>query len=239
MNETNSVPAEDTHVLMHSQSDLQRIYQQRFDGKLVYRKAVWRALIGDYFQSFVRPTDSVLDLGAGYGEFITQVTCEKKYAMDLNPDTQERVGTEVTCFLQDCSSTWPLSDNSLDIVFTSNFFEHLPDKQALGRTLDEIRRCLKPTGRLIAMGPNLKYLPGEYYDFWDHYVPLTENSLAEALKNRDFSIEKCIGKFLPFTMAQGPQYPILFVRLYLQLTLAWQIFGKQFLVVANANKHDS
>jgi SAM-dependent methyltransferase len=237
MNEAPKASTQATSTLMHSQSDLQRIYQQRFDGKLTYRKAVWRALIDDYFQTFVQKSDSVLDLGAGYGEFITQVDCASKYAMDLNPDTATRVGTEVTCFLQDCSTTWPLPDNSLDVVFTSNFFEHLPDKQALGRTLDEIRRCLKPAGRLIAMGPNLKYLFGEYYDFWDHYVPLTENALAEALKNRDFAIEKCIDKFLPFTMAQGPQYPIFFVRLYLQLTLAWRVFGKQFLVVANAHKH--
>src|SRR4051812_50195198 len=129
---------------VHDPSDLQRIYALRFQKNLEYRRAVWRVLIADYFQQFVRPADSVLDLGAGYGEFITQISCGRTYGMDLNPDAPRHLGSGVTCFVQDCSAGWPLADGSLDVVFTSNFFEHLPDKGALGRTLDEIRRCLKP-----------------------------------------------------------------------------------------------
>ena len=134
--------------------------------------------------------------------------------------------------MQDCSARWQLADASLDVVFTSNFFEHLPDKTALGRTFDEIRRCLRPGGRLIAMGPNIKYLPGAYWDFWDHYVALTEASLSEALTTRGFQIDRCVGKFLPYTMAGGPRYPLAFLRTYLRLPFVWRIFGKQFLVVA-------
>ena len=137
----------------------------------------------------------------------------------------------MTFLLQDCSTRWPLPDASLDVVFTSNFFEHLPDKAALGRTLDEIRRCLRPGGRLVAMGPNIKYLPGEYWDFWDHYIPLTEASLKEALVTRGFAVDVCLGRFLPYTMATGPRYPVAFLRAYLKLPLAWRFFGRQFLVV--------
>ena len=124
-----------------------------------------------------------------------------------------------------------MPDASLDVVFTSNFFEHLPDKVALGRTLDEIHRCLRPGGRLVAMGPNIKYLPGLYWDFWDHYIPLTEASLKEALVTRGFTVDVCLGRFLPYTMASGPRYPLALLRAYLRLPLAWRIFGKQFLVV--------
>jgi SAM-dependent methyltransferase len=151
--------------------------------------------------------------------------------MDLNPEAPQRVAPDVKCLRQDCSARWPLGENSLDVVFTSNFFEHLPDKASLGRTLDEINRSLKPGGRLLAMGPNIKYLPGAYWDFWDHYVPLTELALKEALENRGFIIEECVAKFLPYTMASGPKYPLLLLRLYLRMKFAWRIFGKQFLVV--------
>jgi hypothetical protein len=82
------------------------------------------------------------------------------------------------------------------------------------------------------MGPNIKFLPGAYWDFWDHYLPLTEESLREALENRGFEIEKCVGKFLPYRMTKGPRYPLFFLRMYLRLPLAWRILGKQFLVVA-------
>ena len=52
------------------------------------------------------------------------------------------------------------------------------------------------------MGPNIKYLPGEYWDFWDHYVPLSEASLKEALLTRDFGID--VRRQVPaYTMATG------------------------------------
>ncbi len=215
--------------------DLQRIYALRFEQNLDYRRAVWRILIGDFFQSLVKPTDSVLDLGCGYGEFINQIRCGEKFAMDLNPQMPRRINGDVNGVLQDCSLPWNLPDHSLDVVFTSNFFEHLPDKAALGRTLDQVRRCLRPGGKLIALGPNIKYLPGKYWEFWDHYVPLTENSLKEALESRGFRMVVCRGRFLPYTMAGGPRYPLVFLRIYLRIKIAWAVFGKQFLLVAKTS----
>jgi len=218
--------------LPHNSKELQRIYSERFKGRTEYRSRVWGVLIRDYFQKFIRKEDTVLDLGAGYCEFINNVKCTKKYAMDMNPDTMALAGTDVEVVSQDCTETWTLSDNSLDVIFTSNFFEHLPDKEALGRVLAEAHRCLKPGGTIIAMGPNIKYALGAYWDFIDHHVPLTELSLAEAFEQQGFSIKRCIDKFLPFTMASGPRYPLFFVVWYLRFPLAWRIFGKQFLVVA-------
>ena len=218
-------------MIANSPSDLQRIYEARFQRNLTYRRAVWGVLIDDFFQRLVGVDASVLDLGCGYGEFISQVRCSRKYAMDLNPDAPGRVGDGVLCFAQDCSTQWPLGEASLDVVFTSNFFEHLPDKAALGRTLDEIHRCLKPGGRLIAMGPNIRCLPGAYWDFWDHHVPLTEKSLGEALQSRGFRIQMSVDRFLPYTMADGPQYPLSCLRIYLRWRWSWRFFGKQFLLV--------
>jgi len=215
----------------HDPEDLQRIYGARFSTNIEYRKQVWSVLISDWFGRYVRATDAVLDLGCGYGEFINGVECREKFAMDLNPDASRFLNPGVTFLRQDCSTRWPMADASLDVVFTSNFLEHLPDKAAVGRTLDEIGRCLRKGGCLVAMGPNIKYLPGEYWDFWDHYVPLTEASVKEALVTRGFSVETCVGRFLPYTMATGRRYPMAFLRAYLKLPLLWSRFGKQFLVV--------
>ena len=51
-----------------------------------------------------------------------------------------------------------IGDGTIDVVFTSNFFEHMPDKRALLRTLDECRRVLRPGGRLLVLMPNLRYV---------------------------------------------------------------------------------
>jgi SAM-dependent methyltransferase len=116
-------------------------------------------------------------------------------------------------------------------VFTSNFFEHLPSKRALQATVLEAYRCLRPNGYLIALGPNVKHLSGSYWDFFDHHLPLTERSVAEALIMAAFRIEQRIEKFLPYTMSQGLQPPIWTLNLYLKMPFVWKIFGKQFLVI--------
>lgn len=216
----------------HSPSDLRRIYGARFSSNQHYRQAVWSILVSDWFGRYIRPEDTVLDLGCGYGEFINLVVCREKLAMDLNPDAPAFLAADVRFLPQDCSTRWHLADSSLDVVFTSNFFEHLPDKAALGRTLDEVHRCLRPGGRLVAMGPNIKCVPGAYWDFWDHYVPLTEASIKEALVVRGFQVDVCLERFLPYTMSGTRTYPLLFLRAYLKLRPLWRIFGKQFLVVA-------
>lgn len=212
-------------------NDLQRIYQARFKGRHDYRNKVWTVLIRDYFQKYIRRDDTVLDLGAGYGEFINNIACGKKYAMDLNPDTAERVNTGIELLQQDCAEPWPLLDDTLDVVFTSNFFEHLPDAQALARTLTEAHRCLKYGGVIIAMGPNITFAGKAYWDVIDHRLALSEQSLAMTLVSQGFRIEKCVPQFLPFTMSEGLQYPTFFVAAYLRLSFVWRIFGKQFLVI--------
>ncbi len=212
--------------------ELAQIYDRRFQGRLEYRNRVWRVLIDDFFQQFIPAQATVLDLGCGYGEFINNIGCGTKLAMDLNPVAAGGLSPQVKFLRQDCAARWPLEDGSLDVIFTSNFFEHLPDKPALGRTLDECRRCLKGGGRLLSLGPNIKYLPGLYWDFWDHHLPLTETALREALETRDYYVERCVGKFLPYTMAHGWQYPLICVRLYLRFKPAWRVFGRQFLLIA-------
>ena len=216
--------------------DLQTIYSQRFAANQDYRQKVWQVLIADFFQKFIAPSASVLDLGCGYGEFINQIAAGKRYGMDLNADTARHLASGITFLRQDCSQSWPLLDDSLDAVFTSNFFEHLPDKSALGRTLDEAFRCLKHGGRLIAVGPNIRFAGGKYWDFWDHFLPLTEKSLSEGLAARGFQIECCHSRFLPYTMAGGPQFPLWMVAAYVRIPLLWRFCGKQFLVVARKPK---
>lgn len=211
--------------------ELRREYQLRFEKGQGYRQRVWKLLTSDFFQEIVGKGKAVLDLGSGWGEFINQIQASKKYGMDLNPDGRERLAEDVTFLNQDCSADWPLPEASLDVVFTSNFFEHLPSKDLLQGTVVQARRCLKPGGRLICMGPNIKFLPGSYWDFWDHHVALTESSLSELLRLESFTIERCIPRFLPYSMSTGIQPPLIFLRLYLRMPIMWRFFGHQFLVI--------
>ena len=217
---------------METLRDLGREYEQRFAALEPYREAVWKVLVADCFQRYIAPNAAILDLGAGWGEFIRNISAERKLAMDLNPDMPAHVGLGVEILQQDCSQRWPLEDGELDVVFTSNFFEHLPDKDSLRRTLQEAHRCLKPGGRIICLGPNIRFIPGTYWDFWDHFLPLTDRSLAEGLRLCGFAIERVDPRFLPYSMSLGWTPPIACLRLYLRFPLLWRWFGKQFFVVA-------
>lgn len=213
-------------------SDLQKEYAIRFGEMAAYRQRVWKAILAGYLQEKIGADQTILDLGSGWGEFINHVEAREKFAMDLNPEGRLRVSSGVRFLEQDCSLPWGVPDAALDVVFTSNFFEHLPSKAALLATLREAHRCLRPGGRILCMGPNIKYVGNDYWDFFDHYLELSHVSLCEGLKLAGFEIASCIPRFLPYTMADGKRPPVALVRLYLALPLAWPFFGKQFLITA-------
>src|SRR5487761_1897732 len=158
------------------QTELEVIYGNRFEGTEEYRNRVWQTLIQNWFQRYIPADATVLDLGCGYGQFINNVRCARKYAMDLNPVSRTKLNPDVEFLEQDCATTWKVPDNTLDIVFSSNFFEHLLSKADLARTTSEALRCLRPGGRIIAMGPNIRFVGGAYWDFFDHHLALTELS---------------------------------------------------------------
>ncbi len=214
-----------------SSEELAAQYERRFRKQQAYRRKIW-SVLAPYFQQFIDPTCSILDLGCGWGEFINQIQAGTKFGMDLNPDSRSHLSREVQFYMNDCSEPWPLEADSLDVVFTSNFFEHLPDVSALKATISHAFTALKPGGRLICLGPNVKCIGGAYWDFLDHHVVLTELSLRESLELQGFATVKCLRRFLPYTAVGSREPPLWVIRLYLRLPILWYFFGGQFLVIA-------
>jgi SAM-dependent methyltransferase len=211
---------------------LQHLYGERFSGQSEYRNEVWRRITSGYLAQWIPSSATVLDLGAGHCEFINNVSAAKKFALDLNPDAAKAANADVQLVLHDCTKEWPLPAASIDVVFTSNFLEHLPDKDAVIEACRQAHRVLKPGGRLVAIGPNARFVGGKYWDYFDHHIPLTERSLGEALAATGFDVTKSIGRFLPYTMSGNRQRPVALVSAYLRLPAAWKLLGEQFLVVA-------
>ncbi|HLP81920.1 MAG TPA: class I SAM-dependent methyltransferase [Nitrosomonas sp.] len=212
--------------------NLSKEYDLRFHNTQKYRAEIWKTLCDDYFSRYVSPEHVVLDMGSGWGEFINNINAAYKYAMDLNPDSRSKLNSNVHFLQQDCSQEWDVSEESLDVVFSSNFLEHLPDKTHIEDAINEIHRCLRHAGLAIFLGPNIKYVKGEYWDFWDHFVPLTEQSLAELLRIKGFEVQVNLPRFLPYSMSTGITPPLFLLKMYLRLPFLWRFFGKQFLVVA-------
>lgn len=213
---------------------LSATYAQRFSAQELRDKQVlWETLCTHVFQEYVPSHGTVLDLGAGYCEFVNNIQAGTKIAVDLNPDTRTFANDDVDVRPLDARDLRGIGSSSVDTVFSSNFFEHLPDSRALLETLSECWRVLRSQGTVIILMPNIRNLPGAYWDYLDHHLPLTEHSLVEALELSGFRPTRVEGRFLPYTV-RGSRLPVRSwsVRAYLRFRPAWRLLGKQMLVVA-------
>src|SRR4029450_10847919 len=131
--QTGSEPARRTNrgfVNMSAEEDLDRLYQQRFpEAALAQKDAIWKVLCGDFFQRFVNAGDTVVDIGAGYCEFINNTQAARKIAVDLNPDIRRFAAPDVQVVNAPCTAIGQIESASVDGVFMSNFLEHLPSKE--------------------------------------------------------------------------------------------------------------
>src|SRR5579864_2114946 len=108
---------------------LDPLYTARFPDKDRESKdAIWRVLCRSFLQRYVRESDVVLDLGPGFGEFLRHIRCARRIAVDIEPLSGRAFppGTEEVLVPSDQLSS-RVAAGSVDVVFCSNFFEHLPD----------------------------------------------------------------------------------------------------------------
>lgn len=205
---------------------------QYFQTRLPYdprRAVVWKEVCR-YLEARYIPADAaVLDIGAGYGEFINQVRARDRHAVDLTNDLAGYFADGVKLHVHSCTSMPSLADASFDIVFASNVIEHLTREEVV-TALAEVTRILKPGGKLILVQPNFKYSVGAYFDDYTHLQIYTHVSLADLLAACGFEIVAVQGRFLPLTMKSRLPTHALLVRAYLASPV--KPLGAQMLVVA-------
>lgn len=215
-------------------AELARLYRNRFPAEERAAKArLWQTLCRSFFQRYVAEDAAVLDVGAGYCDFINAIGAGRRVAIDLNPEMPAHAAAGVETFVQPLERLGEvLAPATIDVAFASNVFEHVRGPDALLEILGALREALRPGGRLIIMQPNVGVLGGRFWDFFDHTLPLTEKGMAEALGVAGFAVVESRARFLPYTTkSRLPQWPWL-VRLYLALPLAQRVFGAQMLLVA-------
>ena len=185
-----------------------------------------------FFQRYIRDGDTVLDIGAGYCEFINHIVCRRRIALDISEEVRAHAAPGVEIVQGSSMDLSALVEQGVDVAFVSNFFEHLPTKRDLLKTLTEVVRVLRPGGRLLILQPNIRYVGGAYWDFFDHELPLTERSLIEALELVGLKPIEVRPRFLPFTSKSAiPQHPAL-VWLYLKIPIMHRLLGRQSWIVA-------
>lgn len=164
-------------------------------------------------------------MGAGFCEFINTVKAKEKIAIEqMSIEKFAEKGVKVFKDLSD------VTQDSVDIIFMCNFLEHLTHLGDIFEILEKAKKVLKP-GKILIMGPNMKFAYREYWDFVDHRLALTDVSLAEAINAVDLRIIKQIPRFLPFTTkSKYPKWDWVVIT-YLKIPFLWRFFGKQYLFI--------
>lgn len=215
------------------EAGIDRLYRHRFPEKVLARRsAVWQVLCRSWFARYIPKDARLLEVGAGFCEFINHIEAAERVAVDLNPGTKKHAAPGVVVHETAAERLGEkVRPGYFDVAFLSNFLEHCRSRDNVLAVLQAISAALKPGGRILILGPNFRCCYKEYFDYFDHYLPLTEKAVVEAIQLSGFEPEVVQPRTLPYTFRSVlPSWPWL-VRLYLRLPWLWSVVGAQFFVV--------
>ena len=108
-----------------------------------------------YPMQWAAPGQKTLEIGAGLGEHLAyeDLSSGEYTAVEFRPEIANKLKArfpQAKVLSQDCQKPMPLPEAHFDRVLAIHVLEHLPDLPAAIR---EIRRLIKPSGRLCAVIP--------------------------------------------------------------------------------------
>lgn len=125
----------------------------------------------------------VMDLGCGSKPYRSLFTCDEYIGVDFENPGHPHLNEQVDVFYD--GKTLPFENNSFDVIFSSEVFEHVFNLHEL---LVEINRVLRPGGKLIFTCP---------FAFPEHEQPndfarYTSFAVNDLMKTNGFSIHTYI-----------------------------------------------
>lgn len=163
------------------------------------RAVIWR-VIADYLAEYVPATAQVLEIGAGYCDWINSVRAAGKFALDVWPELPSYAAADVQPIVHDLSTGLPYwAAASFDTVLASNVLEHF-EPDAVSRLVGAIYNVVQTSGRFIIIQPNFRYAYRHYFDDYTHRSIFTDVSLPNLLRSHGFAIELVQARFLPYSM---------------------------------------
>jgi len=179
------------------------------------RRGVWREIVRYVARDAPAAAATVIELGAGYCDFINQFPAAHRIAFDLNPEMKRYADPGVDLRIGDCTELPGIDAASVDFIFASNFLEHF-EMADVDRLLGNIHRALRPGGRLALLQPNHRRCAEHYFDDPTHKTIFDDRNIVYILERHGLHIVEVDPGLLPFSMnSRAPKWPLL-VRLYLQ-----------------------
>jgi ubiquinone/menaquinone biosynthesis C-methylase UbiE len=144
------------------------------------------------FVDSLAPADVALDLGVGDGRLATQIHATRLIGADVSQVALDRARKhlpDAELVLVEPDQPLPFEDNAFDLVTCIETIEHIRDVQL---TFSEIRRVLRPGGRLALTTPAAArwrvLVIGLEHPFSPHIRAFTKRSLRTVLESMGFQI---------------------------------------------------
>ena len=166
----------------------------------------------------------VLDVACGAGFGVQLLAQAGAYPIGVDLDAralaEARALEPAARLVRADAACLPLPDAAFDLVTSFETLEHVPDAAAL---LGELRRVLRPGGRLVLSTPNRAFGPSEHHQNPFHLREFEADELRQLLQ-RAFSTVRLFGQ------RPSPAYryvPYLLVeRRYEPAALVWKMLNR-------------
>lgn len=194
------------------------------------RTVTWKALCKHFFQSYVDEDAIVLEIGAGYCDFINNIQAQKKIALDAWSEFARHANSGIETHIGDVIETSKFVTSKVNLVFASNLFEHLTKNQ-VKEVLFDLKKIMVPTrSHLILLQPNFRLNPGRYFDDYTHESIWTDNSLSDFLAANGYETVSIFPKFLPLTVKS--KIPVSEFLIWVYLKSPIKLRAGQMLIIA-------
>jgi len=126
----------------------------------------------------LKKNSKILEMGCGRGEFLNEFTKlgMRGFGIDLSNYADKFCENAEIKVADITKENIPYPDNSFDIVFSKSFIEHFYNPEEVFK---EAYRVLKPSGILINLTPEWKFIYRSFYDDYTHRTPFTKKSLED------------------------------------------------------------
>lgn len=143
--------------------------------------------------SFQKQKGTLLDIGAGTGDFLFAAKQKGWIVTGIEPNTKAREKA-ISKGINFVETSLNLPEKSFDIITMWHVLEHVPDIES---QIKELNRLLKPTGTLIVAVPNFNSFDAKHYgEFWAAYdVPrhlwhFSNTSIIKLFDKEQISLKK-------------------------------------------------
>ena len=176
--------------------------------------------IAQFFQSFFRREDAILDVGAGAGALLWGD------AVGIDLDVGFVVGAGKRFVQGDVGGVLPFKNGVFDGAIAKDIIEHVEQPLLL---MQELKRVTKPGARLVIVTP--RGIPRAVYADYTHRRGFTRGAIRMLMEDSEWKVEKLtrIGS-VPLA---GRLKAIRLIPVLLKIPVVGHYFGTNWLVVAS------